>query len=216
LRAGLKFTWRDATFRGGDVEAKGVFVIEDVNRGLGYLQNSAGERVAAPVVATDLTGLEGEGKALLGSRIVMLGFDPEPRYWPSPGALAALREAADYARQGATTFRVEVQDATVLAGEIPQLVVRLNSVRRQRLGLEQSGRVLVELPRDGQVLATRQVDCGGDAVTAPVAFQDQKTLPPGLYEVRATYEDGGKPREFYQTGFWVRDDQLLHAPPTTA
>jgi hypothetical protein len=213
LRAGLKFTWRDATFRGGDVEAKRVFVIGDVSRGLGYLQNSAGERVAAPVIATDFTGPEGEAKALLGSRIVMLSFEPEPGYWSSPEAVAVVREAADYACQGATAFRVEMQNATVLAGEIPQLVVRLNNVRKQRQGREQSGRVLIELLGDGQVLATRQVDCGGDAVTAPVTFEDQKTLAPGLYEVRATYEDGGKPGEFYQTGFWVRDDQLLRAGP---
>jgi hypothetical protein len=213
LRAELKFTWRDATFSGGDVKAKRVFVIEEVSRGLGYLQNSAGERLAAPVVATDFTGLEGEAKALLGSRVVMLGFEPEPGYWSAPAAVAVVREAADYARQGATAFRVEMQNATVLAGEFPQLVVRLNNVRKQRLGLEQTGRVLIELQRDGEVLATRQVECGGDEVTAPVAFEDQKTLAPGLYEVRATYEDRGKPREFYQTGFWVRDDQLLHAGP---
>jgi hypothetical protein len=213
LRPGLKFTWKDATFTGGDVQAKRVFVIEGVSRGLGYLQNSAGERVAAPVVATDFTGLEGEAKALLGARIVMLGFEPEPGYWSSPGALDVLREAAECARQGATAFRVEMQNATLLAGEIPQLVVRLTNLRKQRLGREQSGRVLVELRGDGQVLATRQVDCGGDAVAAPVAFEDQKTLAPGLYEVRATYEDADKPREFYQTGFWVRGDSLLHSAP---
>ena len=213
LVAGLKFTWKDATLSGGDVQAKRVFVLEEVGRGLGYLESAAGERVAAPVVATDFTGLEGEAKVLLGSRIVMLDFEAEPGYWTSPGALEVLREAADYARQGATDFRVEMQNATLLAGEIPQLVVRLNNLRKQRLGQEQSGRVLIELRNDGQILAKRRVECGGDAVTSAVAFEDQKTLPPGLYEVRATYEDGGKPRAFYQTGFWVRDDALLRSGP---
>jgi hypothetical protein len=51
------------------------------------------------------------------------------------------------------------------------------------------------------------VNCWGDAVVEPVVFE--KTLGPGFYEVRGTYEDAGKPREFYQTGFWVRDDALL-------
>jgi hypothetical protein len=213
LGAGLKFAWKDATSSGGDVQAKQVFVIEYVGRGLGYLENAAGERVAAPVVATDFTGLEGGEKALLGSRVVMLGFEPEPGYWSSPGALDVLRTSADYARQGATAFRVEMQNATLLSGEIPQLVVRLTNLRKQRLGQEQSGRVLIELRANGQVLATRRVDCAGDAVAAPVAFEDQKSLQPGLYEVRATYEDGGTPREFYQTGFWVRDDALLHSAP---
>ncbi len=232
---GLKFAWKDATFKGGDVQAKRVFVIEGVSRGLGYLQNSAGERVAAPVVATDFTHLEGEAKGLLGARVVMLAFEPQTGYWSSSGALTVLREAADYARQGATVFRVEMQNATVLAGEIPQLVVRLTNLRKQRPGQEQSGKVRIELLADvepafrpagaglkpgatagSHVLATREVSCTGDTVTEPVAFEGQKTLAPGLYEVRSTYEDAGKPREFYQTGFWVRDDRLLHSGPKYA
>jgi len=214
LRTGLKFAWRDATFSGGDVEAKRVFVIEGVTRGLGYLEDSAGERVAAPVVATDFTRLEGEARGLLGARIVALGFEPGPGYWSRPGALAVVRHAADYARQGATVFRVEMQNATLVAGEIPQMVVRLNNVRKQLRAEEQSGRVRIELMAGGQVLATRQVNCAGDAVAEPVAFEDQRTLEPGFYEVRSTYEDAGRPREFYQTGFRVRDDRLLHSGPT--
>lgn len=213
LRAGLKFTWKDATFRDGDVQAQRVFVIEGVSRGLGYLQDSAGERLAAPVVATDFTSLEGESNGLLGGRVVMLSFQPERGYWSSPGALAVMRQAADYARQGATVFRVEMQNATVLAGEIPQLVVRLTNVGKQRRGQEQSGRVYIELRADGQVIATRQVSCAGDAVTELLGFEDQKALAPGFYEVRSTYEDAGRPREVYQTGFWVRDDRLLHSGP---
>jgi hypothetical protein len=213
LAAGLEFAWKDATLSGGKVRAKRVFVIEGVGRGLGYLQDSAGERLAAPVVETDFGSLEGEAEAKLGSRVVMLNFEPEPGYWSSPEAVTVLREAAEYARQGATAFRVEMQNATLLAGEIPQLVVRLTNLRKQRLGEMQSGRVAIELLRDGQVLATREVDCGGETVAALVAFEDQKALPPGLYEVHATYEDGGKPREFYRTGFWVRDDALLHSAP---
>ena len=210
LPDGLDFAWADTTFVGGNVQAKRVFVIEGVSRGLGYLQNAAGERLAAPVVATDFTGPESE---MLGGRVVMLGFEPVPGYWLSAGALAVLSQAADYARQGATTFRVEMQNATVLAGEIPQMVVRLTNLRKQRQGQPQSGRVRVELLGGSQVLATRQITCSGDAVTEPVVFEDQKTLSPGFYELRSTYEDAGKQRRFYQTGFWVRDDVLLHSGP---
>ncbi len=213
LRTGLKFMWKDATFSGGDVEAKRVFVIEEVSRGLAYLQNSAGERVAAPVVATDFIRGEGEEGGLSGARIVMLGFEPVPGYWSQPEALAIISQAADYARQGATAFRVEMQNATVLAGEIPQFVVRLNNAHKQLQGQEQSGTVRIELLGGDKVLATRQVNCSGDTVDELVAFEDQKALAPGLYEVRSTYEDAGKPREIYQTGFWVRDDRLLHSGP---
>jgi hypothetical protein len=211
LPAGLEFAWADTTFSGGNVQAKRVFVIERVSRGLGYLQNTAGERLAAPVVATEFTGA---GSDMLGARVVVLGFEPVPGYWSSGGALAVLRQAADYADQGATAFRVEMQNATVLAGEIPQIVIRLNNLRKQRRGQQQSGSVRVELVDGSRVLAARQITCSGDAVTEPVAFEDQKSLPPGFYGVRSTYEDAGKPRAFYQTGFWVRDDRLLHSEPT--
>ena len=210
LPDGLHFAWRDATFSGGDVQAKRVFVIEEVSRGLGYARNGADERVAAPVVTKEFAG---EEEDLRGARVVMLPFEPQPGYWASPGAATVLSQAADYARQGATAFRVEMQNATVLAGEFPQLVVRLTNVRKQRNGQVQSGAIRVELVADGRVLATRQVSCSGDAVAELVAFDDQKALTPGFYEVRGTYEDAGKPREFYQTGFWVRDDRLLRSGP---
>jgi len=169
LQSGLKFVWKDATLSGGDVRAKRVFVLEGANRGLGFLENSTGARVAAPVVAADFLdlegeartqpsaraappvagasflGLESEARTQLGARVVMLGFEPEPGYWSSTGALGLLRQAADYARQGATPFRVEMQNVTLLAGEIPQAVVRLNNARKQRLGQGQSGMVRLEL-----------------------------------------------------------------------
>jgi len=213
LRAGLKFAWKDDTFSSGGVEAKRVFVLEGVSRGLGYLEDPAGERVAAPVVATDFTNAEGGAYGLPGARVVMLGFEPQPGYWSSPAALEVVRQAAEYARRGATAFRVEVQNATVLPDEIPQLVVRMNNLRTQFLGQEQSGTVRIELLAGGQVLATRQVACARDGLSELVAFDDQKTLAPGFYELRSTYEDAGKPREYYQTGFWVRDDRFLHSAP---
>ena len=212
LKAGLKFAWKDATFSGGDFEVKRVFVIEGVSRGLGYLEDAAGERVAAPVVATDFTHGEGEAWGS-GARAVMLPIEPEAGYWSSQGAVAVVRQAAEYARQGATAFRVEMQNATVLPGEIPQLVVRMTNLRKQRLGQEQSGRMLIELQADGRVLATRRMECRGDTVDEAVAFEDQKSLAPGFYEVHATYEDDGKPQEYYRTGFWVRDNRLLHSAP---
>ncbi|MGO8815199.1 MAG: beta-galactosidase [Terriglobia bacterium] len=214
LGAGLKFAWRDATFSGGDVAVSRVFVIEGVSSGLGYLQNAAGERVAAPVVATDFSRSEGEGRGPAGARVVALSFVPEAGYWSRPEALSVITQAADCARQGATAFRVEMQNATLLAGEIPQLVVRLRNERKQRMGQTQSGSVRIELLAGNKVLATREVKCSGGAVDELVAFEEQKTLAPGIYEVRSTYEDAGKPREIYQTGFWVRDDRLLHSGST--
>lgn len=212
LTPNLKFAWKDLTFTGGEVRARRVFVLEGDNHGLAYLLNAAGERVATPVVAAEFLQLEGEAAALRGARVVALDFDPEPGYWSSRAAVEIIRQAAAYARQGATQFHLEMQNATLLEGEIPQLVVRLVNARKQRAGQAQSGTVRLELRSGEQALATQQVDCSGDTVATPVAFQ--KTLAPGFYEIRGIYEDAGKPWEFYQTGFWVRDERLLHSGST--
>jgi len=209
LSGPTKFLWKDATLTGGDVHARRIFVLEGRDHGLGYLINAASERVAAPVVAIDFQSEEG---ARRGARVVALGFDPEPAYWSSPDALAVIHQAADYALQGATEFRLEMQHATLAAGEIPQLVVRLANAREQREGRPQSGAVRLELRNESELLATEQISCSGDSVAQAVAFQKQ--LTPGFYEVRGTYEDAGKAREFYQTGFWVRDPKLLHSGST--
>jgi hypothetical protein len=56
-----------------------------------------------------------------------------------------------------------------------------------------------------------QVPCAGDTVNTSIDFQ--KTLAPGFYRVRGTYESEGKPREFAQNGFWVEDEDLLKSGP---
>jgi hypothetical protein len=68
LRSGLKFAWKDATSSGGDVHARRVFVLEGAVRGLGFLVSSAGERVAAPVVAVDFLSFEPESRTQPGAR----------------------------------------------------------------------------------------------------------------------------------------------------
>jgi hypothetical protein len=210
---GVKLAWEEgySFFSARELRARRLFVLDGENRGLGFLLNDKGEKVAAPVVNADSTEPRGAGKAMWGSRAVMLDFEPEPGYWSSPAGLALIGETAEYARQGATMFWLEMQNATLVGGEIPQVVVHLRNARRQRRGEPQAGMVRVELVSGSDLLATVEVTCSGDTVAANVAFQ--KTLLPGLYAVRSTYEDGGRPREFYQTGFWVEDERLLNSGP---
>ena len=209
----IKFAWEEGYALSGvrELRARRVFVLEGENRGLGHLLNARGEKVAAPVVSADFTEPHRAGKAMLGSRLLFLGFEPEPGYWSSPGGIALIRETADYARQGATLFWLEMQNATVVGGEVPQVVVHLRNVRRQRMGTPQEGSVRVEFMSGADLLASEQVTCSGDTVAANVAFP--RTLSPGLYLVRGIYQDGGKPREYYQTGFWVADEKLLTFRP---
>lgn len=48
-------------------------------------------------------------------------------------------------------------------------------------------------------------------MAASVAFRTK--LAPGLYAVRASYEEGGKVKQIYHTGFWSRDEKLLKTGP---
>ena len=182
------------------------------HRGMGFLVNQRGERVAAPVVQEDFRELRsGELPSLLGARCVMLNFEPEPGFWASSVGIALVRAAAEHAREGASLLWVEAQNATVAEGEAPQLVVHLRNVKKQRRGEPLSGMVRVELSSGDRVIESTQVNCAGDTVAASVAFRTK--LAPGLYAVRASYEEGGKVKQIYHTGFWSRDEKLLKTGP---
>jgi hypothetical protein len=208
----VSFQWDEASAFPEPVEvrAKRVFVAapgrdRGAYRGLGYLLNASGERIAAPVVEEDYIS-QNEG-GLRGARIVFLNFEPEPGYWDSAAGIAFLQAVARRARQGATFLHVEMINATVAEGEIPQVVVQLRNVRRQRSGLPQSGSVRVELLDGNRPLSSSQLTFSGSETAKEVMFR--KDLPPGLYYVKASYEDSGEVREVYQTGFWVRDLRVL-------
>lgn len=171
-------------------------------RGLGYLVNARGVSVASPVTAADSLGSRGGGRTP-GGRCVFLSFDPEPGYWNSEDGTRLLKQAAAYAQQGAARLWLEVQNASLVAGEVPQVTVHL-----QRLGGAPAGKgvVKVELLSGSQVLATEQAEAEGGALTAHLVFR--QTPPPGHYVLRGTYIEGDV-REAYHTGFWVRDSALL-------
>ncbi|MBZ5546044.1 MAG: beta-galactosidase [Acidobacteriia bacterium] len=195
------------------VSARRVFVAgtwwgSGEHRGIGFFLNARGERVSAPVTREDFYELRsGEQPPLLGARCVMVNFEPEPGYWSSADGITLIRTAAEHAAQGAILLWLEMQNATLAEGEPPQVVVHLRNARKQWKGEPLSGTVRVELSSEGKTVESTEVQCSGDTVAANVVFQ--RKLPAGLYTVRATYEDAGKAREAYQTGFWSRDDELL-------
>lgn len=192
------------------LDARKLFVLEGRGiNGLGYLQNSDGERIAAPVAVSSHIGpMAGE---MLGSRWIFLDFDAAPGYWDSSDGVSLIRTVADYATQGATSFWVEMPYSTLKKGEAPWAIVHLRNALKERQHLPQSGNITLELLSGSSVLATQQVDCSGNAVDVNVEFT--KPVAPGFYTVRAIYRDAGKPREFYQNGFWVEDEKLLKSGP---
>jgi hypothetical protein len=215
------FAWEDgySFLHAKEIRARKVFVlgrgwsVGSYYRGLGFLLNARDEKVAAPVVAQDFTYYGAPHEAHLGSRCVYLNFEPEEGYWSSSSGVDLLRDTALYAREGATMLSLEMRDTTLVAGEIPQVVVHVLNAHRQRLGQPQTGSVRVELVAGEKVLASTRVTCSGDSVAKTITFQN--SLTPGLYDVRATYEPGGQdaPGEFYETGFWVQDEALLRQGP---
>src|ERR1039458_4304090 len=82
-----------------EVKAQRFFAVEGRLDGLGYMTDSAGQLVAAPVIVSDHLG--GDHR-MLGSRIVALDFDPQPGYWQSANGIALVQQASEYARQAAT------------------------------------------------------------------------------------------------------------------
>ena len=216
---GAGFVWDDdySFLPPIELHARKVYVAgmwwgDGAHRGMGYLVNPRGERVAAPVVEEDFRELHsGDSPSLFGARCVMLNFEPEPGYWDSSAGLALIRAAAQHARRGATLLWVEVPNATIADGETPQVVVHLRNLRKQPRGEPLGGSVRVELISDGKVIESSQVSCAGETMAASVTFGSK--LPPGLYVVRASYEEGGSVIQIYHTGFWSRDEKLLRSGP---
>ncbi|HYW46417.1 MAG TPA: beta-galactosidase [Bryobacteraceae bacterium] len=200
------FAWKPgyAFLHTPQIRARRFFTLEGRVSGLGYMLNSEGLELAAPVVVADHAsagrgGAAARSAAMLGARFVLLDFDPAPGYWESPDGISLIHEAANYARQGATQFSLELPFSTLLPGESPRVIVHLHARR-------ESGDVKIELLSGTTVLETARA---ADGQTA----EFHQSLAPGFYTVRGTYEDGGQPREAYQNGFWVEDQQLLKSGP---
>ncbi len=211
------FVWAYPDVFPGKIElrAKKVFVgaldgNSGSHRGLGFLLNSAGERVAAPITREDFIS-QNTGD-LRGARLVFLNFDPEPGFWESPAGVDLIRQCASHARQGATYLHLEMQHATIGEAEVPHVVVHLRNVSRQRREMPQTGIVRLELRRGAEVLASAKVDYSGSETTKDIGFGNLR-LSPGLYFIKGSYQEGSATREVHQTGFWVRDARLLKSGP---
>ncbi|HEY1218268.1 MAG TPA: beta-galactosidase [Bryobacteraceae bacterium] len=217
---GARFVWRAgySFLPTLEVRARRFFAVEGRLSGLGYMVIADGVEVAAPVIVVDhrapaRPGCEGGGRGgagmVPGGRIVMLDFEPEPGYWASVDGVSLIRQSADYARQGATEFSLELPFSTVKPGETPQVIVHLRNAQRERLGVPLAGEVKIETLSGDRVLETQRV--------AVAAGQEMRAdLPPqthGFFTVRGVYEEGGRPREFHQNAFWVEDSSLLTSGP---
>lgn len=200
-----RFMWRTGYAFGTvpKVRAERFFAMEGRLKGLGYMVDAQGTRVAAPVIVLDHTV---RGGAMYGSRIVALDFQPAAGYWASEDGTALVREAADYARQCATTLSVETLFSVIRPTELPQITVHLRRTHGEGDASAQ-GEVRVELVSDGKTVSAATLPVEEKAADLSVPFN--KPLRAGFYGVRATYVEGKKLRECYENGFWVADGKAV-------
>jgi hypothetical protein len=210
VSADAKFAWK----HGYDfpetphIRAHRFFALEGRLDGLGYMVDNTGLLVATPVIVTNH-----DAGPMVGSRVVALDFEPEKGYWRSEDGVSLIREAANYARQGATYFSIELEFSAIKEYESPEITVHLRNSQQQRVGGSSSGEVKLTLRSADQVV---------DSATLPITTRDgvadidvpfHRTLPPGFYTVSAALRDGGQFREFYENGFWVEDSKVLDSGP---
>jgi hypothetical protein len=193
------------------LRAQRFFAVEGRLNGLGYMADSTGLLIAAPVIVAGRAG-GGPDHSIPGSRIVALDFDPMPGYWESADGIALVHEAAEYARQGAVDFSIETLFSALRPGEPPVITVHLRIPRQQRSSTTVQGEVRLELASEKESIATATlpVPAGGIAdLDAPF----HQSLPPGFYTISGVYSEGGHAREFYRNGFLVTDLSALASGP---
>src|SRR5579875_1028198 len=78
-------------------------------RGLEFVRNQAGDRIAAPVVADDLPN----------SRRVFLNFQPPAGFWASAEGTALLRKSAEYAARGPVRLFLDLDRLSLDPGGMP-------------------------------------------------------------------------------------------------
>jgi hypothetical protein len=194
-----------------EVRARRLFAVEGRLNGLGYMADSEGQLVAAPVIVADYAG-GGSEKRMLGSRIVVLDFDPQPDYWQSSDGVTLVRQAAEYARHGAIHLIVETLYSAIRPGEPPAITVHLRVPRLQKTGGVLAGEVELQLLSEKELIAKATIPVTGPGI-ANIEAPFKAPLPAGFYRVSAVYSEGGHAREFYQNGFMVTERTTLDSGP---
>ena len=201
--ANAQFRWRSGYALGvaPHLRARHYFSVEGQLDGLGYMADSEGQLVAAPVIAADRE----HGP---GTRVVALDFDPEPAFWASNDGVALIHSAAIYAAQGAVSFNVEALFSTLRPGELPTLTVHLRSPRAERTHQPAPGEVQLTLRSGNETVDTATVPIA-DSAAADLPASFHKPLPAGFYTLIATYNESGHFRAFYENGFWIADPSAI-------
>ena len=124
-----KFSWKPGyTFlQGAAIQGHRFFALEGQVSGLGYMVDPDGTKVAAPVVVGERVGISRAPSSGSPAHMVMLDFEPTAGYWESTDGIALVRQAADYARQGAIRFWIETLYSAIRPEEFAQIEIHLEN-----------------------------------------------------------------------------------------
>jgi hypothetical protein len=210
--ADAQFAWKQGYALGVPprLRAKRFFTVEGRLNGLGYMSDSTGLLVAAPVIVADYSL-----GPMMGSRVVALDFEPEPGYWQSDDGVALIRQSASYARRGTIGLSIETLFSAIRPGELPVITAHLHNPRQEKTNTPETGELKVTLSSESKALDTQTLIVPQTDV-ADLTVPFHKPLPAGFYKVAAVYSEGGEFRAFYQNGFWVGQEDAVKAGPVLA
>ncbi|MBN1396819.1 MAG: beta-galactosidase [Bacteroidetes bacterium] len=197
-----KIQWDEDSpfFNNTDLIADRVFVNAGQGgryRGLGFLVNDSGDRLAAPAAAEDLVGFN-----QIPRRRVYLSFETKAEFWNSEDGIELIKKAAFYASYGGCRLWIDLQQLTIDAGN--HISGTVDIIRKGKLV-----DLAIELISGTRTIAERKIPCGNsmhEKIKLPIALNET-----GLYKVRASLSTGDTLIEQYTSGFFVRDTSLIHS-----
>lgn len=163
-------------------------------RGLGFMVNEKGDKLAAPVAAQDMVGFG------TPRRYVFLSFDAEPGYWDSSAGVALIREAAQYASFGGVKLYLDIESLSIDRGD--RVTGSVDVVREGR-----PATLTLEILSGSRVLEKRTLRC--DSTLHEALGFTHRFKKPGMYAVRAILSFGDTSFDQYTSGVEVRQPGLL-------
>ncbi|MFB9275731.1 beta-galactosidase [Cohnella cellulosilytica] len=160
-----------------------------------------GRHVASPIVMIENT--KGE---FAGGRWIFINMETSSRFWS--GGAALLEKAAIYAAEGVQEVIVRPNYASYFPGERPELIVHLQSFRKEL----PNARMKLELTREGEPVwaGELEIPLGPEPLYRNVSLPIEVSA--GLYAIAARIEGGDIVRTL-RSGFWGYDCELLASGP---
>ena len=166
-------------------------------RGLAYMVNDRGDRLAAPLVADDYIG-----PGQTPRRRVYCSAELDSTFWDSGAGAELMRDAATYASYGGSRIWLDFEELALDPGE--HVTGAVDVVRTGT-----TATLKLELFSGSDLLDSRSAECG-DMLHGEIGLTHALSSP-GLYRVRATLTQGGTVIDRYTSGICVRDPRLIRS-----